>query len=98
MTEKSGMRVRNVGVDLQDIDEARSIVDAIERDNPDVTIRRLPGMVKVSVPGRLIIQRSTVEELLGREWETNEFQLVVISLVGNIAEWDEDEIVIKWEH
>lgn len=98
MTERRTTRVRTVGVDLQDTDETRSIIDAIERDNPDANIRRLPGMVKISVPGHLTIRRSTVEEVLGREWETNEFQLVIISYVGNIAEWDEDEILIKWEH
>lgn len=98
MTEQPITRVRNVGVDLQDTDETRSIVEAIERDNPEANIRRMPGMVKVSVPGRLVIRRGTVEELLGREWETHEFQLAIISLVGHIAEWDEDEILIKWEH
>ncbi len=94
----SAGRVRNVGVDLQDTDESRTIIDAIERDNPDATVRRMPGMVKVQVSPQLVIRRSTVEEILGRQWDTQELQLSLISLVGNIAEWDEDEIVIKWEH
>ena len=98
MTETPVARVRNVGVDVQDNDETRPIVEAIERDNPEVVIRRMPGMVKVLVPREMVIQRTTVEEILGREWDTNEFQLSIISLVGNIAEWDEDEILIKWEH
>jgi phenol hydroxylase P2 protein len=58
----------------------------------------MPGMVKVLVPHEMIIRRTTVEEILGREWDTQEFQLSIISLVGNISEWDEDEIRIKWEH
>lgn len=98
MTETPASRVRNVGVDVQDTDETRPIVEAIERDNPEVVIRRMPGMVKVLVPHEMVIQRTTVEEILGREWDTNEFQLSIISLVGNISEWDEDEIRIKWEH
>lgn len=98
MTETPATRVRNVGVDVQDTDDTRPIVEAIERDNPEVVIRRMPGMVKVLVPREMVIQRTTVEEILGREWDTNEFQLSIISLVGNISEWDEDEIRIKWEH
>jgi phenol hydroxylase P2 protein len=98
MTETPATRVRNVGVDVQDTDDTRPIVEAIERDNPEVAIRRMPGMVKVLVPREMVIQRTTVEEILGREWDTNEFQLSIISLVGNISEWDEDEIRIKWEH
>lgn len=98
MTETPAARVRNVGVDVQDNDESRPIVEAIERDNPEATIRRMPGMLKVQVPREMVVRRTTVEEILGREWDTNEFQLSIISLAGNIAEWDEDEILIKWEH
>lgn len=98
MTETPAPRVRIVGVDVQDNDEARPIVEAIERDNPEATIRRMPGMLKIQVPREMVVRRTTVEEILGREWDTNEFQLSIISLVGNIAEWDEDEILIKWEH
>ena len=98
MTETPAARVRNVGVDMQDNDETRPIIEAIERDNPEVAVRRMPGMIKLLVPREMVIQRTTVEEILGREWDTNEFQLSIISLVGNISEWDEDEILIKWEH
>jgi len=98
MTETPAPRVRIVGIDVQDNDEARPIVEAIERDNPEATIRRMPGMLKVQVPREMVVRRTTVEEILGREWDTNEFQLSIISLVGNIAEWDEDEILIKWDH
>jgi phenol hydroxylase P2 protein len=91
--------VRNVGVDLQEATEdTRLVVEAIERDNPDATVSFLPGLVGLRVPGRLVIRRETVEELLGRPWETHEFQLAIVSYYGHIAEWDDDEIVIKWEH
>jgi phenol/toluene 2-monooxygenase (NADH) P2/A2 len=98
MAERTARRARTVGVDLQDNEDNRPIVEAIERDNPDVTLRRMPGMVKMQTATRLIIRRSTVEEILGRPWDTNEFQLAIISLSGNVAEWDEDEIIISWEH
>jgi phenol hydroxylase P2 protein len=98
MAERTARRARTVGVDLQDNEDNRPIVEAIERDNPDVTLRRMPGMVKMQTAARLVIRRSTVEEILGRPWDTNEFQLAIISLSGNVAEWDEDEIIISWEH
>jgi phenol hydroxylase P2 protein len=91
--------VRTVGVDLQENnDDARAVVDAIERDNTDVVVSYLPGLVKLTSPGQLVIKRDTVEELLGRPWETHEFQLVIVSYFGHIAEWDDDQIVIKWDH
>ena len=91
-------KVRLVGVDLQDSEDTRALVDAIEDDNPEVNLRRIPGLVKLQSPGQLVIRRESVEQRLGRPWETHEFQLNIVSYVGNIDVWDDDEIVIKWEH
>ncbi len=49
-------------------------------------------------PGRLVIKRETIEDELGREWETHEFQLSIVSYYGNISDYDDDEIVISWDH
>ncbi|BCB89511.1 MmoB/DmpM family protein [Phytohabitans suffuscus] len=96
---RQAQRVRTVGVDLQEAGEdARGVVVAVERDNPGATVTQLPGLVRIQVPGRLVIRRASVEEQLGREWETHEFQLAIVSYHGHIAEWDEDEIVIQWDH
>lgn len=94
----SARKVRPVGVDLQDSEESRALVEAIEEDNPDANIIRMPGLVKLQAPGQLVIRRETVEQRMGREWETHEFQVAIVSYSGHIAEWDDDEIVIKWEH
>jgi phenol/toluene 2-monooxygenase (NADH) P2/A2 len=91
-------KVRMVGVDLQDSEESRPLVEAIEDDNPDAILRRMPGLVKIQSPSRLEIRRETVEARMGREWETHEFQLTIVSYSGNIDEWDDDHIVIKWQH
>jgi phenol hydroxylase P2 protein len=91
--------VRTVGVDLQQAnDDARGVVEAIEMDNPSASIKYLPGLVKITTTGELVIKRETVEKLLGRPWETHEFQLVIVSYFGHIADWDDDQIVIKWDH
>lgn len=89
---------RSVGIDLQETEENRKLVEAIEQDNPDLIVRHLPGLVKVQAPGRIVVNRQTVEALLGRTWDTGELQLAIVSYAGNIAEWDEDRIVISWAH
>ncbi len=95
MTATTG---RIVGVDLQDSEDNRAVIDAIEADNSDVKVTYLPGLVKLSCPGELVVRRSSVEERLGRQWETPEFQMAIVSYIGGIAEWDDDHLVIRWEH
>jgi phenol hydroxylase P2 protein len=90
--------VRTVGVDLQESEDTRALVEAIEAVNETLVVIRLPGLVKIQAPGRLVITRESVEERLGRTWETHEFQLAIVSYSGHIAEWDDDEIVIAWDH
>jgi phenol hydroxylase P2 protein len=91
-------KARPVGVHLQDNDENRSVVDAIEQDNPDVAVKHMPGLVELQTVGQLVVRRATVESKLGRPWETHEFQMAIVSYIGHIAQWDEDEIVIRWDH
>jgi phenol/toluene 2-monooxygenase (NADH) P2/A2 len=90
--------MRQVGIDLQESEENRALLEAIRRDNPDLTVRHLPGLVKVQGPGQIVINRETVEDQLGREWETGEFQLALVSYAGNFSEWDDDRIIVRWEH
>lgn len=87
---------RPVSVDLQENEDNRAVIEAIEADNEDLTITHFPGLVKLQAPGRLVIKRESVEERLGRTWETHEFQMAIITLAGNISEWDEDQIVLSW--
>jgi len=90
--------VRQVGIDIQESEDNRALVEAIKADNPDLTIRHMPGLVKLQSAGQIVINRQTVEEKLGRDWETGEFQLAIVSYAGNFAEWDDDQIIVKWEH
>jgi phenol hydroxylase P2 protein len=94
----SDARVRMVGVDLQENDDSRAIVDAIEEDNPDVVISRMPGLVRAQSPQRLVINQASVARHLGRPWETQEFQLSIVSYFGHIDDWDDDQIVVAWDH
>ena len=90
--------LRQVGIDIQDAEENRPLVNAIKADNPELTIRHLPGLLKLQAAGRIVINRETVESQLGREWDTGEFQLAIVSYNGHIAEWDDDVIIIAWDH
>ena len=89
---------RPVGVDLQENEENRAIVEAIEADNDDLTIRHFPGMIRLTKTGQLVINQASVEGRLGRPWETHEFQMAIISYFGEFVEWDDDQIVIAWQH
>lgn len=91
-------RTRQVSVDLQDSEDTRALVEAIEEDNPDADLLRMPGLVRIQAPKEVVIRRETVEQRMGREWETHEFQMNIVSYSGHIADWDDDQIVIKWEH
>ncbi|SEE63758.1 phenol hydroxylase P2 protein [Streptomyces sp. 3213] len=90
--------LRQVAIDLQESEENRALIEAIKEDNPELTLRHLPGLVKLQAAGRIVINRESVETRLGREWETGEFQLAIVSYTGNFSEWDDDRIIVSWEH
>ena len=81
---------------LQDNEDTRPIIEAIERDNPHAVVNRYPAMVKIDAPGRLIVRRSTVEDIIGVEFDLQSFHVNLISLSGNIDE-SEDELVLEWK-
>ena len=89
---------RPVGVDLQENEENRALVEAIEADNEDLTIRHMPGIIRLTKTGQLVINQASVEQRLGRPWETHEFQMAIITYFGEFVEWDDDQIVIAWQH
>lgn len=97
-TSNTATSVRQVGVDIQESETNRAVVEAIEADNPECMVQHMPGLVRITCPGRLVINRVTVEDRLGREWETHEFQMAIVSYFGHIQEWDDDEILIAWDH
>ncbi|MBS0348630.1 MAG: MmoB/DmpM family protein [Proteobacteria bacterium] len=80
---------------LQTNDDTRPIIEALQRDNPDAVVHRLPAMVKIDAPRRLVLRRSTVEEILGTDWDLQSINLNLISLSGNVDE-SEDEMILHW--
>ncbi len=90
-------QVPNVFIALQRNEETRPIVDAILADNPGAVLDEQPAMVKINVPGRLVVRKSTIEQEIGREFDLQEMQINLITLSGNIDESD-DEFVLSWVH
>lgn len=90
-------QVPNVFIALQRNEETRSIIDAILADNPGAQLDEQPAMVKINVPGRLVVRRSTIEQEIGRDFDLQELHVNLITLTGHIDESD-DEFVLSWVH
>ena len=84
-----------VYIALQDNDESRYIVEAIEEDNPEATVIHMPAMIRIEMEGRLTVKRETVEEKMGRDWDIQELHLNLITLGGNVEE-DDDSLSLHW--
>ena len=80
---------------LQDVDEARPIVEAVLRDNPEAKVEHQPAMIRLTAENKLVVNRETVSEIMGVDWDPQEIQLVLISFGGNIDE-DDDHFTIYW--
>ena len=87
----------NVFIAFQKNEESRCIVEAILADNPDAVINEQPAMVKVDVPGRLVIRRETVEEQMGRDFDLQELHVNLITMSSHVDETD-DEFALSWKN
>lgn len=91
------MAENNVMLVLQAVEEAKPMIEAISRDNANAVIENQPAMIKITSPGKLVVKTETMEEIIGREWDPQELQLVLISLAGNVDE-DYDHFTIYWDN
>ena len=80
---------------LQDNEESRYIVEAIEEDNPDITVIHMPAMIRIETENYLVVKRETVEDKMGRDWEVQALHVNLITLGGNVDETD-DELSLAW--
>ena len=85
----------NAFIAFQKNEDTRCIVEAIVQDNPGAVVVEQPAMVKIDVPGRLVIKRATVEEIMGREFDLQELQVHLITISGHLDETDE-EFSLSW--
>jgi phenol hydroxylase P2 protein len=81
---------------LQDNDESRYIVEAIEEVNEDCTIIHQPAMIRIEREHKILVDREVVEEKMGRDWNIQELHLNLITLGGNVDE-DDDLFTLEWK-
>lgn len=84
-----------VFIALQTNEETRQIIEAILADNPHAVANEQPAMVKIDAEGKLVVKRSTIEELMGRSFDLQEMHINLISLTGHVDETD-DELTLSW--
>lgn len=81
---------------LQDVDEARPVIEAIRQDNPNASFDEQPAMIRITAEDRLVVKRETVCALADNpDWVPQDIQLILISFGGNLDE-DEDHFTIYW--
>ncbi|WP_026928194.1 MmoB/DmpM family protein [Granulicoccus phenolivorans] len=80
---------------FQTNEETIPIIAAIKADNEAAKVVYEHGMVRVTAPGHLVINRDTIEILIGRPYDLQELQLNLITLSGNLAE-DDDVLTLTW--
>ena len=87
----------DVFIAFQANEDSRPIVDAIIADNPEAKVVYSPGLVKIDAPNRLGINRKTIEEEIGRDYDLQEIHLNLVTLSGHIDE-DDDQLSLSWDH
>ena len=75
-----------VGPILKSGDIASVVIEALEHDNPDreFNINDNGGYIRVETPRECWIQRTTIEELLGRPFSLQELGTVLASFAGRV--------------
>lgn len=84
-----------VFIALQTNDDTRSIIQAILADNPHAIANEQPAMVKIDAESSLVVRRSSIEDLIGRDFDLQELHINLISLTGHVDETD-DELTLSW--
>ncbi|QDF28731.1 MmoB/DmpM family protein [Halarcobacter anaerophilus] len=82
---------------IQATDEGRTIAEAIKVDNEGIQITNKPAMIQIEREGEIVIKADTVSDALGRDWEPEELQLILISTGGQIDE-DDEQFVVYWNN
>jgi len=87
----------NVFIAFQDNEDSRPIIEAIMADNTEAQATYPTGLVKIIAPGKLVVRRATIEELIGRPYDLQQLQVNLVTLSGHLEE-DDDEFSLKWNN
>ena len=86
-----------VFIAFQTNDDTRPIVESILADNPKAVLDEQPAMVKINAEGRLVINRKSIEERIGRHFDLQELQINLITISGHLDE-DDDQFSLTWKN
>lgn len=87
----------NVFIAFQDNEDSRPIIEAILADNAQAQATYPTGLVKIDAPGRLVVRRATIEELVGRPYDLQQIHVNLVTISGHIDE-DDDQLSLKWNN
>lgn len=98
--KKMSVKEAYVGMDLDTSggDIVNAIIAAIEEDNEGVLVEDFLVFKKVKVPHKLILNKETVEEHLGQDFDMDQVHIYMSSYFGFIDDWDEDRLIIQWNN
>lgn len=89
----------NVGLELDGSGGqlVEAVIKAITEENPQATVERYPGYVRVTAPDRIVITREALRRHHPYPIDLGELQVYVSSYFGDIEEWSDDLIRVQWE-
>jgi phenol hydroxylase P2 protein len=87
----------NVFIAFQDNHDSRPIIEAILADNAQAQASYPTRLVKIDAPGRLVVRRATIEELVGRSFDLQQIHVNLVTLSGHIDE-DDDQLSLSWSN
>lgn len=87
----------DVSITLQNVGDGRSIAESIMEDNAGARLQELPACLKIDCPNRMVINRQSVSDRLGRDWDVQEIHMSLVSLSGNVDE-EEDYFALEWKN
>lgn len=89
-------RVRLVGLEMLLGEEAAAVAQAAVEWQAGVTVTTNAAVTIVEAPGRLEINPGRVADLLGRDWDATDLQVITSSYFGYIGRWDDEAVVLEW--
>ncbi|MBB6444134.1 MmoB/DmpM family protein [Bacillus benzoevorans] len=95
MSEKQAYVGMDLDTSMGNITDA--LIAAIEEDNEGVIVEDFAVYKKVKAPGKMVVNRETVEEHLGADFDMDRVHMAMSSCFGFIKDWDEEQLIIQWD-
>ncbi len=95
MSEKQAYVGMDLDTSMGSITNA--LIAAIEEDNEGVIVEDFAVYKKVKAPGKMVVNRETVEEHLGADFDMDQVHMAMSSCFGFIKDWDEEQLIIQWD-